>query len=223
MLPGLSPIREAAMHAPVRTVAPAITPVSLSEAKAHLRVDGDDEDSLISALIEAATGHLDGYTGILGMALCEQTWRQSFDGIGRCLRLPIDPVISISSITTRNSDGQMSTVSSDDYALKVDELGAYVRFKDGYSPPSDLYQSAAVAVTYVAGYEDTEAVEAEPEEEPPVLAVPATSTVPAAIKAAILLLVGHWYANREASTIDGAVTLPIAVDALLAPYRRVRI
>src|SRR5690554_3221374 len=114
------------MHAPVRTVAPAITPVSLAEAKAQCRVDHDEEDGLIMALVESATAHLDGYSGILGRALCEQTWRQDFDGMHGCLRLPLAPVISITSITTRNAAGQIATVDSDDYALKVDALGPYV-------------------------------------------------------------------------------------------------
>lgn len=186
------------MHAPVRTVAPAITPVSLAEAKAQCRVDHDEEDGLIMALVESATAHLDGYSGILGRALCEQTWRQDFDRLSGCLRLPLAPVISITSITTRNTAGQISTVDSDDYALKVDALGPYVRFRDGYSPPGDLYQSAAVAVTYVAGYEDTEAVEADPGAEPPIEAVPAASTVPDDIKHWILINVERHYNDRAA-------------------------
>ncbi|MFP5432845.1 MAG: head-tail connector protein [Alphaproteobacteria bacterium] len=44
------------------------------------------------------------------------------------------------------------------------------------------------------------------------------------MKAAILLLVGHWYANREAVVTGTIATqLPMAVDALLAPLRRVGI
>ncbi|WP_261666895.1 head-tail connector protein [Erwinia mallotivora] len=40
------------------------------------------------------------------------------------------------------------------------------------------------------------------------------------IRLVILLLVGHWYENREASVSGVTVsTLPLAVESLLQPYR----
>ncbi|MDU1652735.1 MAG: head-tail connector protein [Leclercia adecarboxylata] len=40
------------------------------------------------------------------------------------------------------------------------------------------------------------------------------------VKAAMLLLIGHWYANREAVNIGNITTaVPFAVEALLQPYR----
>jgi hypothetical protein len=40
------------------------------------------------------------------------------------------------------------------------------------------------------------------------------------IRAAMLLCIGNWYANREAAVIgDTAVALPLAVEDLLQPYR----
>ena len=62
------------MTAPIRTVAPSETPVTLADAKAHLRVDHGDEDTLIGALVSAATEYLDGWDGILGRCLVTQTW-----------------------------------------------------------------------------------------------------------------------------------------------------
>lgn len=47
------------------------------------------------------------------------------------------------------------------------------------------------------------------------------AAVPAAIRQAILLLVAYWYDNRDAAPDRSA--LPMAVDALLAPFRRVRL
>lgn len=211
------------MHAPVLVTAPTTLPVTLEEAKAHLRRDADEteEHDLITALVNAAVGHLDGWTGILGRCLEEQTWRQDFDGFDRVIRLPLWPIIEISSITWRNEAGQIATVSSDDYALKSDALGAYVRFKNDFEYPSGLNETSAVAVTFTAGYPREGAIEGDPEAEPPVEANPGTSTVPAAIKAAILLLVGHWYVNRMAVKEGSFQELPMAVNALIAPYRRV--
>jgi uncharacterized phiE125 gp8 family phage protein len=188
------------MHAPVRTIAPAETPVSLTEIKAHCRVDGTDSDGVLTGLLAAAVDHLDGWTGILGRALVTQTWRQDFDGFERRMRLPVGPLASVSSITSRNAAGQIATVSSDNYALKVDELGAYVRFKDGYSFPTDLNETTAVSITYMAGT--------------------AAADVPASIKAAIMLLVSHWNEHREAVAGASTAELPLGVNALIAPHRR---
>lgn len=208
------------MHRPVLATAPTTTPVTLAEAKVHLRVNAEDgegqlleneDDGLITALIQAATDHLDGWTGILGRCLVEQEWRQDFDRFARCLPLPLGPVSSIVSVKWRDRAGVEAPVNTDDYSLVTDAGGcSHVRFEDDFSAPSDLYQDGAVSVSYLAGYPT----------------VTGASTVPSAIKAAILLLVGAWYENREETAIGVSVAaLPssVAVDALIAPYRVMRI
>lgn len=209
------------MQRPVLVIPPAILPVTLAEAKAHLRVDHSDEDALIEGLIAAATDHLDGWDGVLGRALVEQTWRQDFDAFGPFLLLPLAPVISITSVGYTDAEGSPATVDSGSYALKTDEGGRpYIAF-DGVSV------SGPVSVTYVAGYATIPEVPAvepgpgNPPDPPGSPAIPAQATVPAAIKAAILLLVGHWYEHREAVNPGPMATVPMAVDALIAPYRRV--
>ncbi|WP_196258573.1 head-tail connector protein [Pelagibacterium limicola] len=195
-------------YPPVLVTPPAILPVTIAEAKVALRIDGSDEDAFIGGLIRAAVAHLDGWTGILGRCLVEQEWRQDFDKFAPCLRLPLWPVISVSSITWRNRAGQLATVAQSGYALKADMLGAYIRFKRDYAAPTDLAEIAAVSVTFKAGYPNTG------DDEP-------KSTVPEAIKTAILMLLGHWEANREAVNVGNITTeLPLGVAALLAPYRR---
>lgn len=210
------------MLAPVLVTPPASLPVTLDEAKLHLRVavpneDGTmpetDEDGLITALIEAAVSHLDGWTGILGRALVEQTWRQDFDGFSHCMRLPLGPVTEIVSITWRNEEGQVATIASGNYSLRTDSLGAIISWDSGYSFPSPVYEHGGVSVTYKAGYPIIPATEDAPER----------STVPAAIKAAILLLVANLYENREATVTTSVNELPFAVNALLTPYRRIGI
>lgn len=200
------------MLAPVRTTPPATPAVSLNEAKEHLRVivrDGvgavlpNEDDALITAFVAAATDHLDGYTGILGRALVTQTWRQDFAGFG-CLRLPLGPTASITSITYFDEDGLQQTLADTVYVLRADALGAYVDLKPDQSWPTVYIRPDAVSVTYVAGVD--------------------AADVPPAIKVAIMLIVGNWYENREAVNVGNIVhELPIGVYALIAPYRRISV
>lgn len=215
------------MNRPVLVTPPAILPVSLAEAKLHLRVEPDVtlEDTLITGLIGAATSYLDGWTGILGRCLVEQTIRQDFDGFASCLTLPLGPVIEIVSVTVGGD-----TIDPSAYSIKVDAGGrSRVEF-------DSVSASGATSITYKAGYAtipevpEVPAVEPgagdppDPPGSPAVPAIPAKSTVPDAVKVAILLFVGAWYENREETAIGVSVAgLPasVATDALLAPYRRV--
>lgn len=196
------------MYRPVLVTAPSAVPITLADAKLHLRVDTADtsQDSVITALISAAVAHLDGWTGILGRCLIAQTWRQDFDRFSRCLRLPLFPVASITSVKYDDESAVSNTVDAANYALLNDDLGAYVEFKTTYSFAGLNVERPAVHVTYVAGDADA-------------------ASVPQAIKQAMLLLIGAWFENREESAIGVTVAgLPrsVAVDALLSPYRRVR-
>lgn len=197
------------MYAPVLVTPPATPPVSLQEVKQHLRlVSGAEtytaEDGPLQIYLDAAVALLDGWSGILGRCLVTQSWRQDFDALAKTMRLPLFAA-GITSIKVRNSSGQLSTVSSDDYSLKADYLGSYVRLADDYNYPTDLAESQAILIEFTAGYG-------------------VAAAVPANIKAAILLLVGHWYANRE-QVVTGisAASLPFAVEALIEPFRQVGI
>jgi uncharacterized phiE125 gp8 family phage protein len=196
------------MHRPVLVTAPVIKPITLTEAKAALDISYTEKDTQITALIAAATTHLDGWTGVLGRALCEQTWRQSYDTFCQKLRLPLFPVISVSSVKYTDTNGVEQTVSASNYSVLTDDLGTHVRFVYNYAYPNvQQFLPAAVRVEYKAGYADNAGV----------------STVPDAIKQAMLLLVRHWFDNPSAAVIGATVApLPFAVDALLAPYRRTR-
>ncbi|MBD9372109.1 phage head-tail connector protein [Rhizobium sp. ARZ01] len=191
------------MLAPVRTVAPAITPVSLAEAKQHLRVDHSDDDALITALIAAAVDHLDGWTGILGRCLVEQTWRQDFERFASCLPLPLGPVIGIVSVMS-----DAGSVDQASYSLVTDAGGrARVEFASGVSV------AGPVSVTYEAGYPTTP-------EQPGSPVVPEKSTVPDGLKLAIVLHVKMNYETMEPAARD---SYQRAFDALIAPYRRISV
>jgi uncharacterized phiE125 gp8 family phage protein len=198
------------MYSPILVTPPSEAPVSVEEIKEQSLVDHDDQDGKIELLIAAAVSHLDGWTGTLGRALCEQTWRQDYDDFASCLRLPLGPVVSVEVVTYIDTDGIEQTVDEADYTLRTDSLGSYVEFGCEYSFPSLNSANAAVSVEFVAGYPVTDGA----------------WTGPAAIKHAIMLLVAHWFENREAVLTGqsaAAVALPLGVDALLAPYRRIHI
>jgi uncharacterized phiE125 gp8 family phage protein len=183
----------------------------LAEVKANSRIDFDDDDALLGAMIAAAVSHLDGWTGILGRCLCQQTWRQDFDCFERALRLPLAPVISVESVKYDDADGVERTVDPSNYRVLADERGPAVVFVTGFAFPGLFIERPAVRVSYVAGYPDGEGDGA--------------TTVPDAIRHAILMIVAHWYENREEVLVGSgaaAVRIPMAADALLAPFRRVR-
>lgn len=126
------------MLSPVLVTPPVDLPVTLAEAKMHLRIDPNDatEDDMILRMIRAATERLDGYDGLLGRAICPQTWAQEYDGFCRELTLPFGPVVSVSSVNS----GDVT-----DYRLLSDGRGPFVRF-------GDVSVSGPVTVEFVAGY-----------------------------------------------------------------------
>lgn len=190
---------------PVRTIAPATALLTSDEVKTHLRVDHDDEDDLIALLIDAATHYLDGYQGILGQALITQTWRADFaDFPYTLLRLPLGPVQSIASIQYRSDADVTSTLDASRYRLATDARGPFIELVHGETWPTAGDRADAVSVTFVAGFGDS------------------ASDVPQSIRHAALLLIGHWYENREGVSAGVPMTeVPMAVNALLAPHRRV--
>lgn len=189
---------------PVRTVAPVAEPISLAEAKAHLRVDASDEDDLITALIQAATASLDGWSGRLGRCLVTQTWRQDYVGFpqGGVLRLPFPDVQSV-SVSYVDETGASQTLATSIYHVVDDAIGAAcVRDPDATWPETDD-RPISVSVTLVAGFG-------------------LAAAVPAPIKAAIKLMVGDLYAHRETVAGGSYASIPMSmtVQNLLAPYRR---
>jgi uncharacterized phiE125 gp8 family phage protein len=194
------------MLAPVRTVAPEIPPVSLDEVKGHLRVDHTDDDELIKALIGAAVTHLDGWSGILGRCMVEQTWRQDFECFASCLSLPLGPVIGIVDVVYKDKHGADQTIDAANYLLRTDAGGrSRLEFATGVTVPG------FVSARYRAGYPTTPAVTGD---DP----APAKSTVPDDLKVAIVM---HVKANYDRLTPEERASYDRAFKALIATKRRV--
>ncbi len=195
------------MLRPVQTIAPSGAIVTLDEAKSHLRVDYSDDDTLIQGLIDGAVSHLDGYSGILGRPLLNQTWAQSFvDFSASPWRLRFADLQSISSIKYYDLANVQQTLSTSIYSVLTDEIGPYITLVSGQSYPNIYSRDDAVTVTWVCGY-----------------GVDATK-IPADIKVAIKMMVAHWYENRGVIVTEKRLEIiPMAVDALLVKYSRVAV
>lgn len=192
------------------TSAPAAL-LALADAKAHLRVEHTDEDTLLTTLIEVATAHIEGRTGYLRRALVTQTWKLRLPEFPACdtIELPFPPLQSVSSVQYYDTNNTLQTMSSSDYTVNGRTLIGYVKALPTVSWPATYERDDAAIITYVAGYG-------------------AASAVPAPIKHAAYLILSDLYANRGDDAaqlvIAGATSVMTtstraAVERLLRPYR----
>lgn len=178
--------------------APASEPITLAEAKAHLRVTHSAEDTLIESLIKEARDFCEAETG---RALMAQTWEKTYDNFPAALELAKLPVSSVTTLKYTDENGAEQTLSSASYVLDnaSDDRSAWVVPAEGYSWPATYTGINGVRVRFIAGYADTD-------------------SVPAALKQWIKLQIGSWYNNREAVTPGQMSRLPY-IDSLLNAYR----
>ena len=187
-----------------RTSDAGTEPASLAQAKLHCRIETGvtEDDTLITALIVAARTYVE---DTLNRALITQTWELVLDTFpsGNNVLLPKGPLQSITSITTYDEADAASVFTTSGY--RVDTYGDRATLVDGYSWPTDLRSHNGVVITYVTGYGD------------------ASTDIPPSIIQAIFMLIAHWYENREAVSEKAMLTVPMGVDLLLTPYKRLRI
>lgn len=166
--------------------------LSLDDAKKHLRVDDDDDDALIEAFRDAAIDWVERYTA---KALVKREFVWTASAFATPLRLTIEPIVTVDAVTYLSARGaEMIAVP-----VGLDVSGRDLR------PIGDVWPQAidgdgAVRVVLTAGYD--------------------ADAVPAALKAAVMMLLGHLYRNREAVVIGvTAIEAPMGVTMLCAAYR----
>lgn len=183
----------------VVSTAPAAEPVLLAEAKLHLRVEHVDDDALIDVLIQAAREHVENH---IKRPLITQVIDLTLDCFPSEICINRQPVQTVDAINYVDGDGVSQVVLPADYDVDVSSEPARITPSYGNSWPSIRAQNNAVSIEFTAGYGLTGAA------------------VPAPIRQAMLLLISHWYENREAVVIGTiSSTLPMAVDALLSVYK----
>lgn len=181
--------------------APASEPITLAEAKAHLRVTDTDEDDLISAYIVSAREVCEQQ---LGRALVTQTWEKVLDAFpANEIVLPWPPLLAITSVKYIDTAGTEQTLGAATYALDTYSEPGWLLLADGEEWPETRDVANAVKIRYTAGYG-------------------AAAAVPQSIKAWIKLYVGALYENREASS-EKPVNAHNFVPGLLDRYRIIEV
>lgn len=184
-----------------RQTAPAVEPVTLAEAKSHLRVDTSDDDTYIGTLIKAAREWVEEY---LDRSLVHTQWVVRFDRFPYNgtddLELPRPPVVASGTATTVSltytlESGGTATLSTASYRVDRNATPGAIKTLYGGSWPSHLDDDNSVAVTYWAGYGT------------------AGSDVPQGIRNAMLMYVHEMYEKR------GNAEPPAAAKMLLDAYR----
>jgi len=177
--------------------APADEPVTLIEAKDHLRVDGSDDDALISVLITAASKWAEEYTG---RQFVTATWDWFLDGFCPSFSAPLPPLQSVTSIKYLDTAGAEQTLDSATYRVDAVSEPGRIALDYGKTWPSTYSVINAVTVRFVSGYG-------------------AAAAVPEPIRQAMLILIGELYEQRQESVPASVGAVPFGVRALLTPYK----
>lgn len=198
---------------------PAVTPVSRTEARNHLRLDDDVDDSLVRAYIQAATDWAENYTGRF---LVSRTCQMMLDGARELesplwegmrtgpsnvayldhIELAAVPVISVESIKYYSDDDTQYTWAASNYFVDTFSEPAKVVLRDGGTYPTDLRAANGLEINFTAGYGSN------------------PSAVPEAIKVAILQYIAFLYEHRGDN--EAGMQSPPVLRALLDPYRVLR-
>jgi uncharacterized phiE125 gp8 family phage protein len=181
---------------------PTALPLSVADAKAHLRVETPDEDGYIEGLLKAAIAHVEAGTGV---ALISQTWRVYLDEWpDDCLvELPLHPVRSILAVTVFDAEGAPQALDANLWRLDAVSRPARLVFR---APPDPGLAPNGIEIDLRAGFGDT------------------GNEVPDQLRRAVLLLVAHWHELRGSAPDAAMLGLePAGYRRLIAPFAEVRL
>lgn len=180
----------------LRRITPATAyPVPDTDALEHLRLTANDETYLVHALVGSAC---DLIGEMSGRCLASEVWAASYSSISGKIKLPKSPVISVDSVTYYDQTDMVQSLPTTDFYVFLSDDHAEMQPKPGRQWPVTSTRDDAITITFTAGY----------------------AALPQALRAAVLLTVGHLYENRQASVVGMTVaTLPLAVEELVSIHR----
>jgi uncharacterized phiE125 gp8 family phage protein len=172
-----------------------VEPITLAECKYHLRIDSDDEDLLLTIYIVAAREYCEEITR--RSLTASTTYKQTLDSFPRgngWIGIDRGPLVSVSSIAYVDTNEVIQTLDPDVYRVDTSCLPGRISPAINGRWPATADLPSSVAITFVAG----------------------ATNIPIRAKQAMLLLVGHWYRNREAVGENVGNSIPHGVENLLA-------
>lgn len=182
--------------------APALEPVTLQEAKDHLRLEVGEDDGQVTSAILSARQWVEEHCW---RGLVTQTWELTLGGFPCAdqVELPKGNLASLAYVRYVDGDGVTQTLATTEYQADTVSEPGKLRLAYGKSWPSARCHWDSVKVRYVVGW--------------------AVADVPGPIKSAMKLLISHFYENR-APEVVGTIVSPVkfAVESLLKPYRLTR-
>lgn len=208
-----------------RVTPPAVEPVTLAQAKAHMRITDADSDSFIIPLIREAREILE---QISGLALITQGWLLTIDnwpgGLGgpwwsgtrvgsinelygglATIELPCYPLQTVDSVTTYDQANLATVVNiANTFYVDTQSRRGRLALKSGAVWPTALRQISGVQIAYTAGYGDTHVA------------------VPEPLKRAIRVMVMYLFEHRGNCGARDAYNKSGAAE-ILRLYRDVRI
>lgn len=178
-----------------RTVAPVVLAVTVDEVARHLNISAQTEEDYITSLIEAATAMIEGPSGI-GIGLAPATYAMDVDALVSPITVPLWPLIAPESLVWLDSD-------------LVEHSTTELR-STAHSAPGRVFHKASgsalegsISLTFRAGFADEGG----------------SAAIPADLRHAILMIVGHLYEHREAVSEVKLEEVPLAVQTILNRYR----
>jgi len=182
--------------------APAAAPVLLAEVKSQLRIEHPDDDLMIDRLIKTAVAYTDA-KGALGHAMITQKWGQWVNSVPpQYVRLAMGPLIEVTAVQYYDIDGALQTDTLSNYEITGTDFTTRIGPKSGFNWPVTQDRADAIRIEYTAGYGATSA------------------SVPETLRHAMMLLIGHWYDNRENTMMDELSNIPYGFDMLVDMHRR---
>lgn len=189
--------RNAYIASPATTAA-----ITTAEAKQHLRILHNDDDTYIDSLAAAAQQTVESYCNIILFRTTVIQYADTWADAGELYFAPVknSDAVAITNIQYYNTNGVLTTWGATNYVFaKTTPLR--IGLSDTGTLPTIQNRLNAIEITYSVG-------------------VSSASLIPKALKQAILILVGQWYENRQVAVVGRSVgTIPMTAKYLMNPYK----